>query len=292
VPEERAGLLPSGRRLVSLPFSDYCEPLLNRAGDLQVLLEKVRADSDAAKLRYVEIRPQQSIATDIPGLQATAQYTLHRLNLCADLPTLFRGLHKDSVQRKIKRARREGLTCQAGASEAILDAFYDLLIVTRRRHGVPPQPKVWFRNLIECFGAALQICVAYKGPRPVAAMLTLRHKNTLYYKYGGSDARFNNLGSMHCLYWESIERAKALGIDTFDLGRSDLDQPGLITFKSRWGASLTNLTYFRFSHSGNPNHWFESRRPTWKTRFAKDLLANAPRYVLPKLGAILYRHIG
>ena len=30
----------------------------------------------------------------------------------------------------------------------------------------------------------------------------------LIYKYGGSDVRFNNLGSMHCLYWESIQRSK------------------------------------------------------------------------------------
>jgi CelD/BcsL family acetyltransferase involved in cellulose biosynthesis len=282
----------TGARLVSLPFSDYCEPLLRTTGDLPVLLRRARQDSDAARMRYLEIRPQEPHATTLPELQATAKYTLHRLNLRADLPTLFRSLHKDSVQRKIKRATREGLTCQAGTSESILDAFYRLLIITRRRHGVPPQPKIWFRNLIECFGPGLQICVAFKDRRPIAGMLTLRHKNTLYYKYGGSDVRFNKLGSMHCLYWESIQRAKALGIETFDLGRSDLDQPGLITFKTRWGATRTDLTYFRYSGSENPTHWFESWRPTWKTRFAKNVLAHTPRYVLAKLGALLYRHIG
>ena len=282
----------TGRRLVSLPFSDHCEPLLERNGDLQVFLEKVGEESEAKTWRYIEIRPQEALPVAIPGLHATAHYTLHRLDLRADLDTLFRGFHKDSIQRKIKRAKREGLTCEVGTTEPILDAFFHLLTITRRRHGVPPQPRVWFRNLIECFGPALQISIASQGRRPVAAMLTLRHKNTLIYKYGGSDTRFNNLGSMHCLYWESIQRAKDLGLETLDLGRSDLDQKGLITFKTRWGARVSNLTYFRFSHSDNPTHWFESAGPNWKTRAAKSLLAHTPASVLPTLGDLLYKHIG
>ncbi|MFZ3215852.1 MAG: GNAT family N-acetyltransferase [Candidatus Acidiferrales bacterium] len=214
------------------------------------------------------------------------------MDLRPDLPTLFRSFHKNSIQRKIRRAEREGLTYQEGTSESILDTFYHLLTITRRRHGVPPQPKIWFRNLIECFGPALQICVASQGRRTVAAMLTLRHKNTLVYKYGGSDSRFNKLGSMHCLYWESIQRAKALGLEMFDLGRSDADQSGLITFKSRWGATLSNLTYFRFAPSSDPIHWFEPRGATWKTRAAKAIVAHSPAALLPGLGNLLYRHIG
>ncbi len=282
----------TGRRLVSLPFSDHCEPLLQRSGDLQGFLQNVREETEAKKWRYIEIRPQESLAVPIPGLHVAARYTLHRLNLRADLPTLFRGFHKDSIQRKIKRAKREGLTCQVGTSDSILDAFFQLLTITRRRHGVPPQPKIWFRNLIECFGPELQISIASKGRRPVAGMLTLRHKNTLVYKYGGSDTRFNNLGSMHCLYWESIQRANDLGLETLDLGRSDLDQSGLITFKTRWGATVSNLTYLRFSRSENPTHWFEGAGPDWKTRTAKNVLSHAPARVLPILGSLLYRHIG
>jgi hypothetical protein len=282
----------TGQRLVSLPFSDHCEPLLKRGGDLQVFLGKVREEPESRKWRYIEIRPEEPLVTAIPELHATARYTLHRLNLRPDLPTLFRNFHKDSIQRKIKRAKREGLTCEVGTTESLLDAFFHLLTITRRRHGVPPQPKIWFRNLIECFGPALQILIASKGRRPVAGMLTLRHKNTLIYKYGGSDARFNNLGSMHCLYWESIQRAKELGLETLDLGRSDLDQSGLITFKTRWGATVSNLTYFRFSHSDNPTHWFESTGPNWRTRAAKSMLAHTPASVLPTLGSLLYKHIG
>lgn len=282
----------TGRRLVSLPFSDHCEPLLQRTEDLQVFLRKLQEESDTENWRYIEIRPLESLGKLTALPHATAKYTLHRLNLGPDLPTLFRGFHKNSIQRKINRAQREGLTVQAGTSKSILDIFYQLLTITRRRHGVPPQPKSWFRNLIECFGPALQISVAFHCDRPVAGMLTIRHKNTLVYKYGGSDSRFNNLGSMHSLYWDAIQRAKALGLEAFDLGRSDVSQTGLITFKTRWGASISNLTYFRFTHSIHPKHCFEPASPTWKVRAAKEIFVHVPAFALPILGNILYKHIG
>jgi len=282
----------TGRRLVSITFSDYCEPMLRRPEELQFFVQKLQEESDTGLWRYIEVRPLEALCASIPSGCATAKYTLHRLNLKPDLQTLFLGFHKDSIQRKIKRAEREGLTCQTGTTESILGAFYRLLTITRRRHGVPPQPKIWFRNLIECFGPALQIRLAFKGRIPIAGMLTIQHKDTLVYKYGGSDTLFNNLGSMHSLYWESIRHAKALGLTTFDLGRSDAHQSGLIRFKTRWGATLTNLQYFRFTPSNHPMHWFEPEGTTWETRAAKNLLAHTPAFVLPVLGKILYKHIG
>lgn len=282
----------TGQRLVSLPFSDHCEPLLEAPGDWQAFTQKLQEESQSKQWRYIEIRPLTSLEMR-PGLtHPSARYTLHRLNLRPDLQALFGAFHKDSIQRKIKRASREGLTRQAGTSESILDAFYRLLTVTRRRHGVPPQPKAWFRNLIECFGPALQISIALKGQTPVAGMITLRHKKTLVYKYGGSDARYNNLGSIHSLYWDAIKQAKALGLEELDLGRSDSDQSGLIRFKSRWGATASSLTYFRFAPSSDARHWFEPAGASWKGRAAKTLVAHIPVGFLPMMGSILYKHIG
>ena len=43
------------------------------------------------------------------------------------------------------------------------------------------------RNLIACLGDNVKIRVASKDGRPVASILTLRHKRTLVYKYGCSD---------------------------------------------------------------------------------------------------------
>src|ERR1035438_3748277 len=232
----------TGRRLVSLPFSDHCDLLVSAPGDLQVFAEGLERERQMENWRYIEIRPLH--ATEMAnGLgRSSATYSFHQLDLRPDLETLLGNCHRSSTQRKIQRAQREGLAYKEGSDQTFLDKFYLLLVLTRRRHHLPPQPKSWYRNLMESFGRDLKIRLALKDGRPVAGMLTLRYKDTLVYKNGGSDSRFHNLGAMHLLYWESIRDAKNLGLRTFDLGRSDVEQAGLIKFKSRWGAQQMTLT--------------------------------------------------
>ena len=195
----------SGRRLVSLPFSDHCEPLVNDSADEAALFLESERMLDRDRLRYVEVRAKGPITlSDRPWFKSNS-YTFHELDLRPDLNTLFANCHKSCTQRKIRRAERERLTYEAGRSPALFDEFWRLFLITRRRHCLMPQPISWFRNLIDCFGDALQIRVARKDQHPVAAILTLRHKDTLMYKYGCSDAAFNNLGGTHLLFWRSIE---------------------------------------------------------------------------------------
>lgn len=88
---------------------------------------------------------------------------------------------------------------EEGRSEILLDKFYDLLLLMRRQHQFPPQPRDWFRNLFACLGEQIKIGVASKDGQPIASILTLSYKGSLVYKYGCSDARFHNLGGMSFL---------------------------------------------------------------------------------------------
>src|ERR1700687_929952 len=45
----------TGRRLVSLPFSDHCEPLVEGAGDLEQIMLALRDEVQRGQLKYVEI---------------------------------------------------------------------------------------------------------------------------------------------------------------------------------------------------------------------------------------------
>ena len=152
----------TGSRLVSLPFSDHCEPLTESPERLTALLDYVQRAAVRQSLKYVEVRP--SIA-DLPGssnFAAGESFHFHRLPLEGTADTLFRSFHKDCIQRKIRRAEREALVYEEGASEEILQQFYKLLLLTRRRHQLPPQPLSWFRNLIANLGEALKIRIAFK----------------------------------------------------------------------------------------------------------------------------------
>lgn len=276
-------------RLVSLPFSDHTDPLLNddvELSELFTFLERGRADG---KWRSFELRPTQcgSSLSDWAKFLDGRKYLLHYLDLRPSVEDLFRGLHKDSIQRKIRRAAREGLLYEEGRSETFLRTFYDLTVITRRRQSLPPPPFVWFQNVLECLGDRALIRIARKNAKAVAAIFTLHHKDTVVYKYGCSDARFHNLGGMPFVLWKAIEDAKRLGATTLDFGRSDPENIGLITFKERLGARPSLLVYKRY-----PKGRVGVHSEVWQERAAKRLFALLPHRVLVFVGGLLYPHIG
>lgn len=276
----------TGRCAVSLPFSDHCEPLVEKPEELECLLSELQRDLHAGNARHIEIRPITPLGRGSKDLENTAGFCLHRLDLRPDLSEIFRGFHRDCVQRKIRRAEREGLNYEEGTSESQLSRFYHLLVLSRRRQQLPPQPLSWFRNLIACMGDNLKILVASKDGRAVASILTLRHKDTLVYKYGCSDKQSSNLGGMHLLFWKAIQEAKTGGLLQFDLGRSDWDNHGLIAFKDRWGASRSDLEY-RMSGKASAR----PAAPGWRIQVARRIFGHMPPALLPLAGSLVYRHL-
>ncbi len=281
----------TGRRLVSLPFSDYCEPLLHDPASSKAIFGALRTDSVQHDWKYIEIRPLEVLNGTATQFLPVESYCLHELDLTPDLDTLYRGLHRDSVQRKIKRAAREKLIYSEGNSKELLRHFYGLMLLTRRRHGLPPQPLTWYRNLIDSFGDDLKIRIAYKGPVPVAGILTLQYKSKMVFKYGCSNADWNRLGGTHLLLWNAIQEAKAKGLRTFDLGRSELANTGLITFKHRWGAARVDMTYLKHSPADSSPALVSFGPGNWKVRMSRKVFTHTPSPVLSLVGALCYRHI-
>lgn len=185
----------TGARLVSLPFSDHCEPLVSDAGELRTILAELRKQT-AGDLRYIEIRPRSIEIGPQTDFRPYAQHCLSMIDLRPGVEELYSRLHKDSIQRKLRRAEREHVVLDQGRSEKFLLEFYELMVLTRRRHQIPPQPLAWFQNLIQSFGKKLTIHVARVDNKAIASILTLRHKKTIVYKYGCSDERFHNMGAM------------------------------------------------------------------------------------------------
>lgn len=338
----------TGTRLVSLPFSDHCQPLIEDPDDAAALYEEIAGEAGGERHGRVELRPRLlngsgpdapmslgtppvapfeegshgqrlsdrgpfrqdksprstkspltalTVATSL--LTQSEEYYFHKLDLRPDLDTLYANFHKSCIQRKIRRAEREGLGYEAGRSEPILAKFYQLLLVTRRRHGLPPQPMAWFRNLIDCLGESLTIRVASKGSQPIGSILTLRYKNTLVYKYGCSHAQFHNLGAMPLLFWKAIQEAKEQGATELDLGRSDMDNAGLAAFKEHFGAVRSKLTCFRLAKDHPEKLSIETRltaaglpRAGPGTRIVRTAIARLPDSVMRMTGGLLYRHMG
>lgn len=279
----------TGRRLVSLPFSDHCDPLTDTEADFCEIMRFVSERATVAGWRYVELRPRLPLDTPAAncGFGRDMGFWLHTIDLRMSLAKIFGRFHPDCVRRKVRRAERECLRYDMGRSDALLERFYSLLIQTRRRHGLPPQPIAWFRNLAECLGDRMQVRVASKGTTPIAAILTLTHKDTIVYKYGCSDSSFHNLGGMPWLFWRAIQEASVAGFQEFDLGRCEFSNSGLDAFKEHLGATRRQMTYFR--NASSSVSWYQH---TCVTAISQYLWRRLPESMLRVAGRLVYRHVG
>lgn len=276
----------TGTRLVSLPFSDHCAPLLTEGEQDSGIVDWLCAHCDLQGWKYIELRPLKWTASSNSRLGAGGSYWFHTLDLKPSLQDIFQRLNKDSVQRRIKRAEREKLSYEKGRSEPILNDFYRLLLRTRRRHQSLPQPRAWFSNLAENLGKSLEVRVARKDGIPVAALLTLRFRKTVVYKYGCSDERYHHLAGIPWLFWKVIEESKAEGAEVLDFGRTDLDHDSLRRFKDQFGTVSQQITYLRYpAIAAKPLN-------TTDLRSLRRVCSLMPDMLLSAAGRLAYRHIG
>ena len=276
----------TGVRLISLPFADHAEPLVDSLEDRLLMQEWVRAACLRDRWKYVELRPVFWEAGSKTSFVVGQQFWLHNLDLTPSLDQLFSRLHKDCFQRRIRHAERERLVYVRGRSDRFLNSFYKLQVITRRRHGILPQPRSWFQNLMAELGPSAEIRLAMREGTPIAALFTLRHRNTVVYKYGCSDEQYHHLAGMPFLFWKMIEESKAEGAERIDLGRTDMENRGLVDFKDRLGATRSKMSYLRYSL--NENLRCEQASHLLALR---SLLPSLPGPISSGLGRLVYRHI-
>lgn len=288
----RAGLplvevrhLRGGPRWVSLPYTDYC-PLLAAQGEQEEqLIAALRRSSRAAGVRRVEIR-----APIADGAAAGPRALRHVLALARDPAAVYTGFHRSQVQRNIRRAEREGLTVRRGTSpDDLVDTFYRLHLRTRRRQGVPVQPRRFFRllwdNTIATGLGSLLIVEA--GTQPIAAAVFLTWNETVIYKFGASDESSWSLRPNHLLFWHAIRAACEQGCRWFDFGRTDIGQEGLRNFKLSWGAVEEPLFYGMVG--GAPES--PPSADGMATRVLGPVIRHGPLLLCRAVGETLYRYV-
>jgi len=279
----------TGRRMVSLPFSDHCEPLCD-SDEFDVLVRYLQSALDHQDWKFLEIRVVDgrfSRAAEAAGFRVKDKHLLHRVDLRSSVADLLPSFQEDAFQRRVRHAEQAGLVERVGRSERLLKDFYGLCLLTRQRHHLPPQPYKWFQNLVHCMGEKLDIRTAYKQEVPIASILTLRHRDVVYYKYGCSDAHFSYLGATPFLLWKAIREANSTGVTEFDLGRTEIGNAGLISFKNTWAREPQALNYWKFPSSPSDFVQFE-----WKVRLLKQIFSLMPNRLLAATGRLLYPHIG
>lgn len=276
------GLL-GGTRWVSLPYSDYCEPLYSTPQALDQLTDSlVEFLRGSAKS---ELRWQYPERDGL--LFPYSQFVLHRLKLTADSKQAGRSL--DSTHRQnIRAAKKNGLRIEQGTDLDTMRKFFRLQLETRQRKGLPAQPWTFFRRLQELImdrGLGF-VMLAYKDDACLAGGVFLRWNHSLMCKYAASREETLELRPNNLIFWTGICWGCENGITTFDMGRSDLDNQGLRDFKTGWGAQETPLFYTSLSRP--PQALKESKM----LQALQYVIRRSPLWVCETTGRLLYGRFG
>jgi hypothetical protein len=274
----------TGRRGVSLPFTDECPLLSSFATTPGDLFEQVMACGKARGWRYWQGRGGLKLLTWAP---ASVTFFGHTLDLSSGEGRLFANL-QSPVRRAIRRGEKEALKVELGQSLEAVQAYYALHCATRRRHGLPPQPFRWFRNLHEQVLAEQmgQVVLAKQGDRPVAGAVFLHLGNKVVYKYAASDPAFQHLRGSNRVVWEAIKWYAREGFRQMDFGRTSRINDGLRRFKLGWGTEEHRIEYVKYdlrkrvfvTESDDANGWHN------------HVFRRLPLFLSRTIGVCLYRH--
>lgn len=275
-----------GRRIVSYPYSDYCDPLLSKTDDLQPLLDSLRRQAQRSGCPQIELRMLQNL----PELttQRTTPYSTYLICLDKTEDELLSSFHLSCIQRPIKKARAAGVEIVEANDPGHLRDFYQLHLQTRKRLGVPAQPFVFFQNLLDLFKGAFHLYLARHEDRFVAGLISLHFKERAYYKFGASDAQFHSSGANQLLMWTAVKRALQKTLHSFDLGRASVSDEGLTQYKLRWGAEPRDLYYLPIQGEAD----FDRLETSASLKVFRSVLQKLPLAATKWSGSLLYRHLG
>ncbi len=275
-----------GHRVISLPFSDYCDPLVGAAADWPLLFEAVARLSLPARLAWREISDM-----DAGGrLEVINRTCWHGIDLGPELEQLW-GHLAPSSRRAVRKAERENVRVETLADEVLIPEFMRLHVRLRKWKYRLLAPPVGFFEAIRSRLAATgdwHPLAAVQGGRVIAVTIYLRWRDTLYYKFNASALGALASRPNDALLWEGIRLGKRLGCRRLDLGRSDDEQPGLIRFKRQYGAEQGEIRSMRYVPPGGTAPPSEAR--ALLDRMTELLTDPAvPDEISARVGAQLYR---
>jgi hypothetical protein len=272
---------PTPRRGVSLPFTDHCDPLFSGIAFRSLFDAAVEAGRERS-WRLLETRTTwDPFDTGRPH----ESYLGHVLDLTAGEDRIFSGF-SGATRRNLRKAGREGIEVSIGNSWRDTAEYYRLHCLTRKRHGVPPQPLKFFKKIhehviLKHYGA---VFLARRGERAAAGAVFFHFHDGVLYKFGASDPALQEFRAANGVMGEAIRHYAGEGFRSLCFGRTEPWNEGLRRFKLGWGTTERTIHYHRF---GIPEKAFlpgeEPRRPRWGRLFRR-----LPVPVLRLIGTAAY----
>ncbi|WP_457618710.1 lipid II:glycine glycyltransferase FemX [Lutibacter sp.] len=270
------------KKLIALPFSDHLEiPGWNTSfsSPLKSFLQTLLS-------QYSEIQ----IRTFFPieGFVTHSQEVIHLLPLEKDFE-LQKKKFNSSIRRNIKKALKNGLQLELSNSQKAMHEFYSLHLITRKKHGIPIQPKHYFINLYsEVIKKDLgTIATVRMANQPIAAAIFLFTDKAILYKYGASNISFLHARPNDFLFYHMIEWAINNRFELFDFGATQIKNQGLMRYKQNWGSVAKPL--YRNYLFADTTHYSDEINSK-KLNIVANIIQHSPKWVCRVLGEIFYKY--
>ncbi|MFO7445623.1 MAG: peptidoglycan bridge formation glycyltransferase FemA/FemB family protein [Ignavibacteriaceae bacterium] len=272
------------KKWISLPFSDYSLPLFcheEQLNEISVFLinEHQKGKVDSIEV-YWEINQSNGFAKD-------SSYVYHITELNKDEKGLFNSFHRTKCQG-ISKSIKQNLNTRFSLEPEAVEIFYDLHLKTRKKLGIPIQPKSFFFHIYEHIlkNDLGFIVVVTKDNINLAAGLFMGFNDTLTYKYNASDPDHLQYRPNNLIIWSAMCEGMKKGFKFFDFGKSDLANEGLRSFKDGWSAVERPLYYSYLPALPSSNNSFDFI----KDKLVAPVIKSSPGIVCRLIGEVAYKY--
>jgi hypothetical protein len=276
----------TGRRGVSLPFTDECLPLGFSEGMFQKLLQEVIAHGRERRWKCVECRGGRAIAGPVP---VSTRYLGHVLTLDSDERSLL-ARFEGAVRRAIRKAENSGVRVEISQSPDAMRTYYDLHCLTRKKHGLPPQPWNFFANIdrhLVSKGSGFVSLARHEGTAIAGAVFFVFGRVGVF-KFGASRCRDQHLRGNNLVMWEAIRWLSRRGCELLDFGRTSPSNEGLRRFKLGWRTTERAIEYFEYDFQRAA--YVAGQGAERERRWFNAIFRHAPIRFSRLAGLLLYRH--
>ena len=171
------------------------------------------------------------------------------LDLTKTEDELLKNLHPKH-RYNMRLAQKNGVVIEEAKNLSDFETFFDLLYTTSLRQKYYVHPKHYYQKIWEILSpkGMCHILTAKFNGEALSSWMLFSYHNVLYYPYGGSLDKLQNLFPSNLLGWEAIKFGKKLGCTSFDMwgaakDPNDESDPwwGFTNFKLKFGGRLVSF---------------------------------------------------
>jgi Acetyltransferase (GNAT) domain len=283
----------TGKRVVSAPFANFCDPLITNAGDGGILSNYLLKIYKQKKPSYVEVKTRQNHSFLKNAQFNTSEHYLHHFIPLTQSPdTLFKQFHKKAIQVPILKALKNDLTLKIAENENDLFLFYQIYLKARKRIGLPAFPYKFFLKLWEVFhhSGRLKLALCMTNGMAIGGSILLKFRDWSFIEFGHDVFEFRKLFVNHFLDWNAVQLAIQEGCNFISFGRTARNNQGLVDYKERWKTQTEKLLTYR--HAAASFAAEKDKESSHSYLLIRKICEHSPVVFFKKFSSIVYRHLG